>query len=354
VQELVTAPIIDEGLDPMSDAIAAPRTGLLQRILPLNQRKTPDELSDAIDLAYGDTSAKQSAFWTMLVLSGVIAAAGVVGNSTATVIGAMIIAPLGTPIMGMALGVVLSRGKVLRSSAAFVFSGMLVVITIGLVFSLGLPDSTNLLANPQITARTSPNLVDMIAAVATGFAGAVGLARRDVSDVLPGVAIAISLVPPLAVVGICLGQSSFALAIGALLLFASNVLAMVLAGTLMFAVAFAAERQGGKPRRSYLAIATLLVLILIPLGANTASALFVSIMSSRIDTAAQSWLADSPGAQVLEVDFTSNTAVIKVLAPGSLPPTSTLLDSLQGKVPKGVEIVVDVAQGSRQTAGTVS
>lgn len=101
-----------------------------------------------------------------------------------------------------------------------------------------IPADTNLLANPQIASRTASRLIDMLAAFATGFAGAVGLARRDVSDVLPGVAIAISLVPPLVVVGSCLGKGEPALAVGALLLFASNVLAMVVAGTFLFAAAY--------------------------------------------------------------------------------------------------------------------
>jgi len=331
--------------------------GLLGRLLPLEQRKNADELSDKLDLTHGDTAAKQSAFWIMLVLSGVIAAAGVIGDSTATVIGAMIIAPLGTPIMGMALGVVLGSGRVFRASGVFVVTAVLVVITIGLVFSLGLPSSTDLLANPQITSRTSPTLVDMVAAIATGFAGAVGLARRDVSDVLPGVAIAISLVPPLAVVGICLGQSEPALAMGALLLFASNVLAMVLAGTLMFAVAYASDRtaeERSKPRRSYVTIATLMVLVLIPLAGNTASTLLINTWTTRVDAAAEDWLATTPGAQVIDVTFAAQTAVIEVLIPGDVPPTSTLVDSLKGQVPSGVEVIIDVAQGSRQNAGEVA
>src|SRR6478752_6282430 len=78
----------------------APRRLARDRVLPENQRRTLDELSEDLDLRSGDTRAKQSAFWTMLVLSAVIATAGVLADSTATVIGAMIIAPLSTPIMG--------------------------------------------------------------------------------------------------------------------------------------------------------------------------------------------------------------------------------------------------------------
>lgn len=331
-------------------------TGFSGRLLPVTQRRTVTELRDAMDLGYGDTASKQSAFWTMLVLAAVIAAAGIIGNSTATVIGAMIVAPLGTPIMGMAFGVVLAEGPLLRRAAAFVFFGMLVVITIGLVASVVIPASTDLLENPQISSRTAPRLIDMVAAVATGFAGAVGLARRDVSAVLPGVAIAISLVPPLAVVGICLGEGEPALAVGAFLLFASNVLAMVVAGTMLFATAYltgpdAIHRR--TPRRAYAVIGTLFVMILVPLGLNTFATLTVQAWSGRIEAAALAWLADTPNAQVLGVEFNSNTATIDVLYPRSLPPEQTLLDSLKGRVPAGVEIVIHRAEGERTVAGTV-
>ena len=107
------------------------------------------------------------------------------------------------------------------------------------------------MGNSQIAGRTSPGLLDLIAAVATGFAGAVAMARRDVAAVLPGVAIAISLVPPLAVVGVCLGQGAFALATGALILFASNLLALVLAGSLVFTVlGYSAEAEARREASS--------------------------------------------------------------------------------------------------------
>src|SRR5687768_7151531 len=205
---------------------------LRERLLPESQRRDLDELDDDLNLGSGDRRAKRSAFWTMLVLSAVIASAGVLADSTATVIGAMIIAPLSTPIMGIALSIAVGRRN---GSGAYVVLGGAVVVAIGVVFSLAVPQDVSLLSNSQIASRTSPGLVDLVAAVATGFAGAIALSRRDVAAVLPGVAIAISLVPPLAVVGVCLGQGAPDLAAGALLLFVSNVLAMVAAGVLTFA-----------------------------------------------------------------------------------------------------------------------
>src|SRR5690349_18158888 len=199
---------------------------LQQLVLPPSQRRTLEALDEDLNLRSGDAQAKQSAFWTMLVLSAVIASAGVLADSTATVIGAMIIAPLSTPIMGIALNIVRRR----QTGAGWIVArGVALVVAVGAAFSVFLPHSYVLLANAQISGRTSPGIFDMIAALATGLAGSVALARRDVAAILPGVAIAISLVPPLAVVGVCLGQGDPRLALGAALLFLSNLLAMVLA-----------------------------------------------------------------------------------------------------------------------------
>jgi len=329
--------------------------GLRDRVLPENQRRTLDELSDDLDLRSGDTRSKQSAFWTMLVLSALIATAGVLADSTATVIGAMIIAPLSTPIMGIALGIV-KRERL--GAGRFVFLGAVVVVLVGVVAALVVPD-INLHTNSQITSRTSPTVVDLVAAIATGLAGAVGLSRRDVAAVLPGVAIAISLVPPLAVVGICLGEGSVELALGALLLFVSNLVSMVIAGTLLFAaLGYSADadreaRAVGARRKSSLTLGALLVAVLVPLALNTALVILLHSWTSTIHQVTELWLASVPTAEVTDVTFTSRTFVIDVqVPPGGLPPTDDLLVALQGEVPDGIAIVLDTTYGEEVQVGT--
>lgn len=141
--------------------------GIRGRLLPEQQRRTLDELTADLDLREGDARSKQSAFWTMLVLSAVIASAGILTDSTATVIGAMIIAPLSTPIMGIALAIA-KRER--NGSLRFVAAGVVLVVCVGVLFSLFLPADYDLLSNGQISGRTSPGLLDMIAAMATGLA----------------------------------------------------------------------------------------------------------------------------------------------------------------------------------------
>ena len=90
--------------------------------------------------------------------------------------------------------------------------------------------------NAQVAGRVDPTLGDLIAALATGAVGSFALVRDDVSDTLPGVAIAISLVPPLAVVGLTLESGAPEQALGALLLFLTNFGAILLTGLIVMAI----------------------------------------------------------------------------------------------------------------------
>lgn len=305
----------------------------------------------------GDSRAKQSSFWTMLLLSGVIATAGVLGDSTATVIGAMIIAPLSTPIMGTALGIVKRENL---SGLRFVLLGSLLVIALGAATTLITPGSPDLLANSQITGRTSPGLLDLTAALATGLAGAIGMSRRDVAAVMPGVAIAISLVPPLAVVGICLGEGNVIFAAGAMLLFLSNVIAMIIGGTFIFtALGFAQEGHSGfgwtadevertdvgANHRARLVLTVFLVLVFIPLAANTALVVLVHTYQARVQSAGETWIKGIDGAEVTEVTASPQGFILKIRTPEDLPPATTLQQDLAGKIPDRFTVEVDTTYG---------
>ncbi|MCG5219227.1 TIGR00341 family protein [Streptosporangium sp. KLBMP 9127] len=329
-------------------------SGLRERVLPETQRRPLEELVESLDLCSGDLRSKRSAFWTMLTLSAVIASAGVLLDSTATVIGAMIIAPLATPIMGIALATVRHRGQ---GAIGFALLGSLLVIVIGVAFSAVLPASYELLANNQIAGRTSPKLMDLVAALATGLAGAVAHARRDVAAVLPGVAIAISLVPPLAVVGVCLGRGAGWLALGALVLFLSNLLALVLGGIAVFSAAgYAADAvalAGRSRRRTRLTLCLLLVLVVVPLSANTVVSWLLTSWSAQARAVAADWISTVPNSSVAGVDVVSRELRIRVRTPGDLPPIPGLLSALRGRIPDWVPIVVESTRGSTIQAGRV-
>ncbi|MFI0366938.1 DUF389 domain-containing protein [Actinomadura sp. 1N219] len=326
-------------------------TQVRELLVPAVRRRTPTELSAELDLRSGG-EASLSAYWTMLVLSAVIAAAGVLADSTATVIGAMIIAPLSTPIMGMALGLV---NRTRTGAGAFVLGGAAAVVAVGLVASLAVPRTYDLLSNSQISGRTSPGLADLIAALATGLAGAVALARRDVAAVLPGVAIAISLVPPLVVAGVCLGDGAPVLALGAMVLFLSNLLSLVLAGTFVFAALgyLDAPPPGRTRTRATLALGGLGLLVLVPLTLSTAANYLFAAWENRVEQVAAEWLEAEPGAGVTSVRTESRTFHISVRTPSGLPPLQDLLARLDGVVPGGSQVVVETTQGRTIKAGSV-
>ena len=217
----------------------------------------------------------------MLTLAGMIAIAGVLADSTATVIGAMIIAPLGTPILGIALGIVTGHLSLVVRSILWVLSGVVIVVVLGLFFPLFVATPESLATNSQVVGRTSPSLMDLIAALATGFAGGFAMCRKDLSAVLPGVAIAISLVPPLGVVGVCAGQGQWGDALGAFVLFLSNVVALVIAGSIVFTMGGYARDPGSSPvanrRRAYIVVTVLALIVALPLAANS----IVSIALAR-------------------------------------------------------------------------
>ncbi|PJI86624.1 TIGR00341 family protein [Luteimicrobium subarcticum] len=328
---------------------------VLGAVLPASQRRTLDNLSDELDLGAGDVASKRSAFWTMLVLSAVIASAGIVSDSTATVIGAMIIAPLSTPIMGVAIGLARGSSATVWRSLGFVAGGMVVVVSIGVLVAWLLPNDANMLTNSQVTGRTSPGLFDLVSALATGFAGSVALARRDVAAVLPGVAIAISLVPPLAVVGVCLGSGAPVSAAGALVLFLSNLLSMVLAGTLVFTAAgYTVEAlRRREHRRAYTAITLLLVLVTVPLVANAVLTGLVSNAAHHTEQVATQWVSAVPGAEVTDVSVVGRDVQIAVRTPdGTVPPTDDLLTALDGELVDGFHVSVVTTQGATVDVGT--
>lgn len=138
-------------------------------------------------------SQKYSRFWLLLVLAAVIASAGVVADSTATVIGAMIVAPLMTPILGTMLATVLGDRDNLIRSLLLVIGGAAAAIAIGFLVGVVVVPEVLAETNTQVAGRVSPGLIDLLAALGTGVVGSVALVRKDISDTLPGVAIALAL-----------------------------------------------------------------------------------------------------------------------------------------------------------------
>ena len=227
---------------------------------------TDEQLSVREDLI--DDAQPGPDYFILIVLSSIIASLGLLLNSPAVVIGAMLVAPLMSPILGFSLGIVLGEGRLVRTSLESIFKGIVATIIVSILVGFLSPLKE---LTPEILARTQPTLLDLVVALASGMAGAYAVSRQDVSAALPGVAIAAALAPPLSVVGMGFAFGNLAVAGGALLLFITNLITISLAGVLIFTL------LGIRPlrlqpdikkqvQRGMFGVAFLVILITVPLA----------------------------------------------------------------------------------------
>ena len=280
-----------------------------------------------------NANRKLSRFWMLLILAAVIASAGVIGDSTATVIGAMIVAPLMTPILGIVLAVVSGDRRNLLRSVLLVVGGALAVAAIGYVMGITIGYDVVAATNSQVASRVSPRLIDLIAALATGAVGSVALNRSDISDTLPGVAIAISLVPPLAVVGLTAESGAYHEAAGASVLFLTNVCAILASGVAVMwfygahRVSTSHEASAIRRSRAVTIIAVLLLIIMIPLGLNSKKIDQAIQKQQVVSSVASSWARHS-GWTILSVTTHDNLIFVSATGPNPEPNLVALGSSL--------------------------
>jgi len=190
-----------------------------------------DELIDSASLGVD--------FFVLIILSSIIATFGLIIDSPAVIIGAMLVAPLMSPIMGISLASITGlKGFFKRSlnavligvSTALVLSALLALLTYRLPYG-ALP-----VFSGEILARTKPSLFDLGIALAGGIASAYALAHPRLSAALPGVAIATALLPPICTAGIGIAFLNLPIMLGAALLFTTNLVSITFAGILTFAL----------------------------------------------------------------------------------------------------------------------
>lgn len=333
--------------DARNDGRVLPGTALVTWI-----RHRPDlaeDRGDLMDKLYyeGSSSATRFArFLALMSFASVIASVGVVLESTAVVIGAMLIAPLMVPLMGTALAVPMGWPRRLRRSAGVAMSGIVLSITVGAVVGALVPRTVDVASNTEILARITPTVVDLVVAVAAGAAGAYALARKDVSDSLPGVAVAIALVPPLTVVGLCWQQGAWVEGTGALLLFITNGIAILIAGGAMFLVVGAVPlRRLSLTRQRLRTITTGLVVfavgVTVLLSLNAAELASSDLARAGVDEVLADWSDTEEQYRVLDVRTRADgTLVIDLAGPGEPPGLEQLLEDL--REPVGPETTIEV------------
>jgi uncharacterized hydrophobic protein (TIGR00271 family) len=241
-------------------------------------------------------------FMALMLLATGIASLGLLQNSPAVVIGAMLVAPLMTPLLGSGLALVQGNLPMMRECLKSIVLGFLAALVVGLLAGFISPSGV---LSAELLARGNPNLLDCGVAALSGLAASYCVARPGLSSALAGVAIAAALVPPIATVGISLSLGEWTNAKGAALLFGTNVVAIILsAAAAFFASGLRGQVKAGKlwARRSIVLLLILLAILMVPLGTVLLSKAGKSIRNeSGITEIAREALEDESDAKNLKM-----------------------------------------------------
>lgn len=257
-------------------------------------------------------------FFLLVVLSSSIATLGLLTNSAAVIIGAMLVAPLMSPILGIGLASIIGDSRMLQRGASALVRGAALAVLLSMITSLintYLPILAFQELPAEVLARTHPSPIDLMIALAGGLAAAYALTRPNLSAALPGVAIATALMPPLCSIGIGLAFWNMEVAGGATLLFLTNAVTIAFAAALVFFLrGFGRRRVRGEHRlpRSLLLSAGLMTMLLIPL--TYYSVLFFSDANEnrQINNAVQRQVAALGGAELVEMQISRSSTELDI------------------------------------------
>jgi len=179
-----------------------------------------------------DHSSPDQMFFLMVVLSVLMATFGLLQGNSPVIIGSMLIAPVLYPVLSLAMGFVMSDTDIISQSFRTIIRSVIFALAasifVTIFFSVGEP------INEEIIHFARPSLISAAIAIVSGLAVSFSLMKPEMNAALPGVAISVSLVPPLAVVGIGIAKASWVLISSSFLLFMVNILGIVFASMLLF------------------------------------------------------------------------------------------------------------------------
>ena len=296
---------------------------------------TPDSVAERLcEPSERPTVAYWGRFATFLFLSVVIASLGLYRNSGALVIAAMLLAPLMTPILGVAAALVKGWTVRLLRMAGFVLVATVATIATAFVLFVVLDIPRGLVIASEVLARTDPGLEELLVALAAGLAGAYAELRQEEVSLVPGVAIGVSLAPPLCAAGILLYFGEPSLAWEATLLYLTNLAAIVFAAAAVFLVMGLRPEVRDRALTARVALGTLIagaavVVLAIQLGASTVRRFQDARDESLVVEAIQEWSKGHPveivradvRGQIVDVQFVIDVPLQMadvLVAPGEL------------------------------------
>jgi uncharacterized hydrophobic protein (TIGR00271 family) len=302
-------------------------------------------------------SQPTATYYVLLGISELIAGFALIIGSDATLIGANVVAPLMTPIIGVSLGLMRGDLRLLGTALVAEFGGALFGVV--LTYLLGLvPFAMD--PTPSLLAQTHPTLIDLLVAALAGFAGVLAMIDERVSPALPGVAIATALNPPIAAIGLCLANGAYQGAWGAFVLFFANVLAILAVAAVLFIIAgFVTRLEIGSFRglvQRFAAAAIALVLV----SALLTKYLVVTVDNIRtrraITEILDQELSREPSTALFGVDFSRGKGGVDVLSevrtPRVIDPgrVKEIQDALSGRLGEPVHLFMRCALTKDVTA----
>jgi uncharacterized hydrophobic protein (TIGR00271 family) len=238
-----------------------------KELLKAQRRGTIPFLSYASEERFRDlfTALREDAeinsiYLVLMVLSTMLAATGLYLDSASVIIGAMLLAPLMAPIVALAMGQVRGEGMMIKKSLLKILVGVFIALLASTVITLLFPHKP---VTGEMQARLNPTLLDMAVAIISGIAAAYSKSFKEIIQSLAGVAIAVALVPPLAVAGIGIGRGDFHFFSQAFLLFSTNLVGILIAAAITFRVL--GYSPAIRSKRSLGLVLCLLALIAVPL-----------------------------------------------------------------------------------------
>ncbi len=289
------------------------------------RRVSPQALKYMTDSLLNEAEMDTS-FIIMTVSACVIATLGLLSNSTAVIIGAMLIAPLMLPIRSVAFGILEADRTLIRRGMRSLMLGTLLSIAlaafIGRVVNLSEYES-------EVWARTNPNLLDLGIAIAAGAVAGFAKLDEKISGTLAGTAIAVALMPPLCVVGLFVAKLNLGTALGALLLFATNLLGITLACMLVFlGKGYSPFNRAKRPLGLTIALTSLL---LIPLGFTSTRLIYQDRLEAKVRQVLlnNTLTFQRVTLEQLNIDWNQRPAVVNLNVASSTPVTPTQVGLLE-------------------------
>ena len=307
-----------------------------------DRRSITETIFEGSDSAQGTVR-----FVALMSFSTAIAAFGIKADSTAVVIGAMLIAPLMSPIMALSAAILMGWPRRALASARRVGVGIAVGVGGSLLMSLISPEFVSITANSQVLGRVEPTILDLLIALAAGAAGGYAMTHPQVTNSLPGVAIAVALVPPLAVVGVALHSTQWSFALGAFLLFATNLVGIVVASGVTYVlsgyspwtrVAESDERE----RKNFLLVGISLALVSVPLLIIGEQILDQSTTRSTANRTVEAWLGPDTEFSVVRTGVSGGEIEVVISGPADPPPPDALAGDLSEALDRDISLTLRV------------